>query len=88
MRHIRFCITKGGGILISYVLQKINADICKDPYKFTENIVKIIGYQRKYYKDHKDASRRCLTTIETYNWQCYFVNEKNEFWCVFFCTEV
>lgn len=76
-----------GGTIVPYALQKINTNIFKDPYKLTDNIVKITNFQKEYYKKFKDISRRCLTPIQANDGKYYHIDANRQFWRVFFCIE-
>ncbi len=76
-----------GGTIVPYALQKINTNIFKDPYKLTDNIVKITNFQKEYYRKFKDISRRCLTPLQANDGNYYYIDANRHFWRVFFCIE-
>ena len=68
------------GILVSYVFQKINTEIFKDPYVVMDNINRILTHLKCKLDIYDDISRRALTVIPTFNGQLFYKDHLNNFW--------
>jgi len=71
------------GVVVSYVLQKINTTIFKDPDKLTENIVRVTDCQKVFYSTSDDASRRHLTLVESKNGGYLHTEDDGSVWRVY-----
>ena len=68
----------------SYILQKINHNVFKNPEQVMENISGVTNFIReKIEMDGEDPSRRVLNFIPTPEGEYYALDENNNYWRVY-----
>ena len=81
INHTYFLQINGGEQPGHYVLQKLNANIFKNPEQVMENIVKVTSHlKNKYEQQGIDPSRRVLNLVPTIKGDKWLVNENNDVW--------
>jgi len=72
-----------GGAPVSYIFQKINTKIFKNPFTLMSNISRVINHQKNKMDNINSSTRRALTLIHT-NDGCNMYDDKcNNFWRVY-----
>lgn len=73
---------------IRYILQKINTNIFKDPYKLMENIDNVTQHIRsKVLLKGGDPKRETLTVVKTKDNKLLYKDSKGEFWRAYVFVE-
>ncbi|MCF7792225.1 MAG: aminoglycoside phosphotransferase family protein [Victivallales bacterium] len=76
------------GMVVPYVLQKVNTNIFKDPHLLMDNICRVIDHMRsKYSEVSKNVTRRTLTLIPLKTERYLFKDKNDNYWRVFLCLE-
>lgn len=76
--------TEDGGEEISYILQRMNHEIFKDPVSLMKNIAGVTGFLRKkIIANGGDPNRETLNLVETKDGQSYFVDSDGNYWRVY-----
>ncbi len=68
------------GVFVSYIFQKINTDIFKDPYAVMDNISRVVSHLKNKLNDFDDVSRRVLTIIPTSDNKLFYKDHLNNYW--------
>ena len=71
------------GVSVSYIFQKINTEIFKDPYAVMENISRVLNHQKGKQTSLTDSSRRVLTLIPTVNDELLYRDSADDYWRVY-----
>ena len=75
------------GVSVSYVFQKINTEIFKDPYAVMDNINRVLNHQKSKLDSVRDVSRRILTLIPTIDNKLLYRDNADNYWRVYCCIE-
>ena len=75
------------GISVSYLFQKINTDIFKDPYAVMDNISRVLNHQKSKLVFTNDISRRVLTIIPTLSDDLLYRDSADNYWRVYLFIE-
>jgi hypothetical protein len=75
------------GVPVSYIFQKINNEIFKDPYAVMDNIDRVLNHQKNKLGSVSDISRRVLTLIPTVNNELLYRDNADNYWRVYCCIE-
>lgn len=77
----RLVVTEDGGERFSYILQKINKNVFKNPPELMENYVGVTEFIRKKVEAAGgDPLREVLNVIKTKDGKDYAVDENGDFW--------
>ena len=71
----------------SYILQKINTTIFKDPVKIIENIVRVTDCQKAYYVNSNDSSRKHMTLVAAKDGSYLHKEEDGSVWRLYLFIE-
>lgn len=67
-----------------YILQKINTEVFKDPFKLMKNIKGVTEHIKKYYSDKGfDSSRRTLEFLQCDDGVYCFIDENGQCWRIY-----
>lgn len=67
-----------------YILQKINTEVFKDPFKLMQNIKGVTEHIKKYYSDKGiDSSRRTLEFLQCDSGDYCFIDESEQCWRIY-----
>ena len=75
------------GVSVSYIFQKINVGIFKDPFAVMGNISRVLNHQRSKLDSVSDVSRRVLTIIPTLKGELLYRDNADNYWRVYCCIE-
>ena len=68
------------GHRLTYIFQRINTKVFKNPDELMENISRVTNHLRKKYSNRRDSSRRALTIVPTKNGKGYFKDSEGKCW--------
>lgn len=72
------------GTAEKYILQKINTEVFKDPFKLMQNIIGVTEHIKKYYSDCGfDSSRRTLEFLQCDDGDYCFIDENEQCWRIY-----
>ncbi|MCP4181056.1 MAG: aminoglycoside phosphotransferase family protein [bacterium] len=72
-----------GGAEVSYIFQRINTNIFKNPYSLMENISRVLEHQKNKMKGLNDTSSRAMTLISTNDGKSMYMDISGHFWRVY-----
>jgi len=75
------------GVLVRYILQRINHNIFKNPVALMENIQRVTGHLGAKVAGEHDASRRVLTLVSTRAGKAWHVDAEGNHWRAYLFIE-
>ena len=75
------------GHRLSYIFQRINTTVFKNPEELMNNISRVTKHLRKKYAKRKDSSRRTLTVVPTRDGKEYFKDVNGKYWRCYLYVE-
>jgi hypothetical protein len=79
-----YCVTfRGAGTPASYLLQRINSGIFKDPIALMENIQRVTAHLAAKASEERDAHRLALTLVPTRDDEAWYSDMDGDYWRVY-----
>ena len=77
-----------GGIRLHYILQKINANVFKEPCKVMENVSRVTSHiLKKIKKEHAETKKRTIRLLHAHDGKPYAFDEAGNCWRAYIFVE-
>ena len=76
-----------GGAPVSYIFQKLNTEVFKEPRAVMENVHRVLLHQKEKLTDREDSSRRALSLVLGKDDKFMYMDRFKNYWRAYFFIE-